>query len=85
MHDEYVEQTKRNERSELVRQINKDVEELREQYLYLLIVSLPNACAKPDAVVIELHHTVVADIAVRGTNWPEYVTSLAELKLEHHG
>ena len=81
MHDEYVEQTKRNERSELVRQINEDVEELRDQYSYLLIVSLSNACAKPDAVVIELADTIVAQVAVGRLGRAEDQTCLTEL---HH-
>lgn len=35
-------------------------------------------------MMIELHHTVVADVAVRGAYWSENVASLAKLKLEHH-
>ena len=35
-------------------------------------------------MMVELHDTVVADVAMGRSNWPEDVTGLAELKLEYH-
>ena len=35
-------------------------------------------------MMVELHHTIVADVAVRGPHWSENVACLAKLKLEHH-
>ena len=35
-------------------------------------------------MMVELHYTVVADVAVRGSHWSENVARLAKLKLEHH-
>lgn len=34
--------------------------------------------------MIELHHTVVAHIAMSGANWPEDKTCLTELELASH-
>ena len=52
--------------------------------LDLLVVPLAYASSEPDAMMVELHDTVVADIAVGRSDWPEYVAGLTELKLEQH-
>ena len=51
----------------------------------LLVVSLANACAKPDAVMVEFHHTVVANIAMGSSQGPENEACLTELKLVKQG
>ena len=35
-------------------------------------------------MMVELHDTVVADVAMGRSNWPEDVAGLTELKLEYH-
>ena len=50
----------------------------------LLVVPPADACTKPDAMMVELHDAIVADIAVGRSDWPEYVAGLTELKLKQH-
>ena len=50
----------------------------------LLIIPPADARAKPNAMMVELHDTVVADVAMGCSDWPEDVAGLAELKLENH-
>ena len=50
----------------------------------LLIIPLPDTCAKPNAMMVELHDAVVADVAMRCSDRPEDVASLTELKLENN-
>ena len=50
----------------------------------LLVVALADAGAEPDAVVVELHDAVVADVAVGGANGAEDVAGLAELEFERY-
>ena len=52
--------------------------------LDLLVIPLAYASSEPDAMMVELHDTVVADIAVGRSDWPEYVAGLTELKLKQH-
>ena len=52
--------------------------------LDLLVIPLAYASSEPDAMMVKLHDTVVADIAVGRSDWPEYVAGLTELKLEQH-
>ena len=51
----------------------------------LLVVSLADASSKPDAVMIELHHTVIAQIAMGCPHWPEDIARLTKLKLVQKG
>ena len=57
---------------------------ISKQKLDLLVVPPANACSEPNAMMVELHDTVVADIAVGRSDWPEYVAGLTELKLKQH-
>jgi hypothetical protein len=43
------------------------------------IVQFADAGAKPHAVVVEPHHTIVAVMAVRSSDWPENIAALAKL------
>jgi len=52
---------------------------------YLLVVSLADASAKPHAVVVKPHDTVVANVAVRGAHRPEDEASLAVFEFEKQG
>lgn len=51
----------------------------------LLIVSLADASAEPDTVVVELHDAIIANVAVRGARRPEYTAGLAVFELKKHG
>ena len=52
--------------------------------LDLLVIPLAYASSEPDAMMVELHDTVVADIAVGHSDWSEYIAGLTELKLKQH-
>lgn len=58
---------------------------MRVSFSDLLVIATAYAGAKPDAVVIELHHAVVADVAVGAASGSEDVAGLAELELEEQG
>lgn len=45
------------------------------------VIASTDASPKPRAVVVELHDTVVAHIAMRGTDRPEDQTGLAKFEL----
>ena len=49
---------------------------------HLLVVALADASAEPDAVVVKLHDTVVAEVAMAAASRSKYVTCLAELEFE---
>ena len=49
---------------------------------HLLVVPLADAGSKPDAVMVEFHDTVVAQIAMRAPRGSENVAGLAELELK---
>ena len=47
-----------------------------------MVVPLSNASPKPEAVVVKFEDTVVANMAVRSSGWPEYIACFAILELE---
>ena len=51
---------------------------------YLLIVALAHTRAEPHAMMIELHHTYVAHVAMRAPRRPEPVARLTEFELENN-
>lgn len=55
------------------------------EQIEVAVVPLPDASTQPNAMVIELQHTVVAYIAVRRPWRSEDEASLAEFELEQHG
>jgi len=50
----------------------------------LLIISSANTSSQPNAVMIKLHDTVIADIAMGGASWTENVTRFTKFELEHN-
>lgn len=42
------------------------------------IVQLSDASPEPHAVMVEPHHTIIAVMAMRSSNWPENVATLAK-------
>jgi len=47
-----------------------------------MVIPLANTGAKPDAMMVELEYTVVADMAVVASRWLEYVASGTELEFK---
>ena len=50
----------------------------------LLVISSADTSSKPNAVMIKLHDTVIADIAMGGASWSENVTRFAKFELEYN-
>jgi len=47
-----------------------------------MIVTFADTGSKPHTVVIEPQYAVIADVAVGGPRWSEYITSFTIFKLE---
>lgn len=74
-----VEQAREGMTKMTVRSIMMVVDALKQ---HLLVVPLAYAGSKPDAVMVEFHDTVVAQIAMGAPRGSENVAGLAELELK---
>ena len=52
------------------------------KYNDLLVVTFADTCAQPDAMMVKLHYTVIAQVAMAAARGSEYETSLTELEFK---
>lgn len=56
--------------------------EVHHENVEKVVVASTDTGAEPDAMMVKLHHTVVADVAVGAASRPEDVARLTELEFE---